>query len=201
MRPLDPVWRFALRVLALLAPAFLAWYLVAPWYDLAPAWLARGYLALWREGLVSGLEVAGRLLTFVTTLEIAGEAGQRGLLTVEVNPMVYTFGAALLAALLVASRVRWPKIVLGIALLAPFQAWGIAFDVLAQILHAHPELAASAGADGAWAPVAALAYQVGSLVLPCLVPVVLWGAFAREFVTKLMDHAGRGETAAVPPPV
>lgn len=181
MRLRDPIWRFALRALAWLVPCFALWYLAAPWYDRPAGWLARILLDLWHDGLVDALEYQARLVTFVTSLEVAAQGGV-GRLVLEVNPLLYGFGAPLLAALLLASRAPWTKILLGVVALIPFQAWGIAFDALAQVMREAPALAPRAGLAGARAEVAALAYQLGSLILPTLVPVALWVWWQRPFI-------------------
>lgn len=194
MRPRDPIWRFALRVLAWLVPCFAAWYLAAPWYDRPAAWLARILIDLWRDGLVAGVELQAHLATFVTTLVAQDAEGRSGNLVLEVNPLVYGYGAPLLFALLAASGARWRRFALGAVILLPFQAWGIAFDVLAQVLRTTPALAAQAGLAGARAEIAALAYQLGSLILPPLVPLVLWAWWERTYVDRTL-LASRGDAS------
>ncbi|HSN19331.1 MAG TPA: exosortase H-associated membrane protein [Usitatibacter sp.] len=185
MRLRDPIWRFALRVLAWLVPCFAAWYAIAPWYDRPAAWLARILLDLWHDGLVDAMELQARLVTYVTSLQVT-EGGRTGNLVLEVNPLLYGYGVPLLAALLLASGARWTRLVLGAAILLPFQAWGIAFDALAQILRSTPALAAQAGLQGMRGEVAAVAYQLGSLILPALVPLALWTAWQRAFLEGVL---------------
>ncbi|HZZ91159.1 MAG TPA: exosortase H-associated membrane protein [Usitatibacter sp.] len=175
------VWRFAVRVLAWLAPALLAWYLAAPWYDPLPTWLARGILGVYRAGLVLGVDPAARMLTFVTS--IPAESERAGWLVVEVNPLLYTYGSALFLALMMASRASWKRVALGLLVLLPFQAWGIAFDLVAALIRAN--LVQAAGLAGWRAQVGALLYQLGSIILPTIVPVVAWGALERRFIEEL----------------
>lgn len=192
MRLRDPIWRFALRALAWLLPCFALWYLAAPWYDRPAAWLARVLIDAWHDGLVDALEIQPHLVTFVTSLEVHAQAGT-GRLVLEVNPLLYGFGVPLLMALLIASRASWTKIALGLVVLIPFQAWGIAFDALTQVLRDAPALAPRAGLAGLRAELAALAYQLGSLILPTLVPVVLWVLWQRPFVeSELLAARSRG---------
>jgi len=71
--------------------------------------------------------------------------------------------------------------------LLPFQAWGIAFDFLSQIgARLGPDVAALSGLSGWRLEGVALGYQVGSLIFPSLVPVMLWAAFSRRFIEGLM---------------
>jgi hypothetical protein len=73
-----------------------------------------------------------------------------------------------------------------VAVLLPFQAWGIAFDFLAQIARLGSDASAQAGLSGWRLEGVALGYQVGSLLFPSLMPVVLWAAFSRRFIEGLL---------------
>jgi hypothetical protein len=97
---------------------------------------------------------------------------------VEIETGRYTFGIALFAALSLAWRGawRWKPLAAGAAVLLVVPAWGIAFDALRQLGQAAalaPLIGWSAGArEGI-----ALGFQVGSLLLPTLLPVAMFLAF------------------------
>lgn len=186
MRPRSAIFLFAVAVLAWLVPCFALWYGLAPWLDRPAAWLARIVVSFVREGLVSALEFDGRLVDFVTPLEVRQAGNPTGLLVVEVNPLLSTYGAPLFAALVLASRGGWRRFVLGLAILLPFQAWGIAFEFLAQILRTDRAMVEQAGLGGWRAPFIALAYQAGSLIFPTLVPLATWAALERRFIESLV---------------
>jgi len=170
---------FVLRTFLWLPPCFAAWYVSAPYLAAIAGRLARGLVDLVRPGIVSGLERGGIDLVFVTTIEVRAAAGQTAVLLPEVNPMIYSYGLALFLALMLAARSRWWKILAGAAALLPFQAWGIAFDFLAQVgVKLGPEISAQAGLSGWRAEAIALGYQIGSLILPSLMPVLLWAILA-----------------------
>ena len=57
-----------------------------------------------------------------------------------------------------------------------------------------PEVAAQAGVVGWRREAVVLGYQLGSLVLPSVVPVVLWAALNRPFIASLWRRAGRPAT-------
>lgn len=176
-QPLGPL---VLRTLLWLPPCFWAWHATAPWHASVAGGAARLMLGALKPGLVDGIERTGRELTFVTSLEQYSAAGQAGSILVTVNPLVYTYGMALFAALMLGSRARWWLVPAGLVLLLPFQAWGIAFEVLAQLGISQGEaLSQRAGLSGWRAEAIALAYQVGALILPPLAPVACWAALAR----------------------
>ena len=181
---------FVLRVFLWLPPCFAAWYLGAHFHTEIAAGFARLFIAFFNGLLVSATE-NGTELVFVTTLKVeqAGQAAHAGVLTVDVNPLIYTYGLALFLALMLATRAPLWRIAAGAAILLPFQGWGIAFDFLAQVgAKLGPDIAAQAGLAGA-REVIALAYQAGNLIFPSLVPVVVWVALDRPFVESMRMHA------------
>lgn len=176
---------FVLRTLLWLPPCFAAWYFGAFHHAAVAGGLARALLNGLERGLVGSMERAESTLVFVTTIGIPTAPGQVGLVAVEVNPLLYTYGLALLLALMLAARSRWWKVAAGAALLLPFQAWGIAFDVLSQLaITLGPEVAARAGITGWRVEAIALAYQAGTLLFPALAPIVAWALFNREIIGR-----------------
>ena len=177
---------FVLRTALWLAPCFAGWYLAARLHGIAAGEAAHALVTMLKPGLVSALERQGSDLVFVTTLLVHPAPGETGILVTEVNPLLYTYGLPLFVALMLAARAGGWKIVAGAALLLPFQAWGIAFDFLAQVgVRAGPAVSVQAGLAGWPSEAIALAYQAGSLLFPALVPVVLWGAFNRRLIARL----------------
>ena len=177
--------RFVLRVFLWLPPCFAAWYFIAPYHSAVAAGFARFYVALFNAALISATEQQAIYLVFVTRLQVQQGAGQVGVMAIEVNPLLYTYGLALFLALMLAARARWWKVLAGVAILFPFQGWGIGFDFLAHVgAKLGPEVAARAGLLGSREAIA-LAYQVGNLVFPSLVPVALFVAFNRPYIRSL----------------
>ena len=178
-----PLGAFVTRVFLWLPVTFAAWYAASIVHTSIVAGFARFFVALFNGLLVSATENRGELV-FVTTLKVA-QAGQAGVLTVEVNPLIYTYGLALFLALALASKARWWLVLAGAALLLPFQGWGVAFDFLAQVgAKMGPEIAAQAGLLPAREAIA-LAYQLGNLLFPSLVPVAVWVALQQPFIATL----------------
>ena len=172
--PAREVWHFAARVAAWLAPCVAAWYLLAPAHARPVAWMAREIVGAGLGRRVT-LEWQGALVAFVTDIALPAAGGREALLAVEVNPLVYTYGVALFAALALASRLPLSRALLGLALLLPFQAWGVAFDALVEIGVKGPFGAASAaGFSDLQRQLLPLAYQAGALLFPGLAPVAAW---------------------------
>lgn len=179
--------RFVLRTFLWLPPSFAAWYFIAPAHAAITGMLARVWVDLFKSGLVSAIERQGSEVAFVTTLQVHPAPGQTALLVPDVNSLLYTYGLAFFLALMVAARGKWWKILAGAAALLPFQGWGIAFDFLAQVAaRLGSDIAVQAGLTGWRGEAIALGYQVGSLIFPTLVPIVLWALFCRAFIESAL---------------
>jgi len=149
-------------------------------------WLACCW-ASFKPGIVSALEQSGSFLEFVTDIVVHPAPGVTAVLTPHVNPLFYTYGLALFLALMLAVRAKWWKILVGAAVLLPFQSWGIAFDFLLQVgVMLGPDVSAQAGLSGKSKEIIVLGYQIGHLIFPSLIPVVLWAVFNRQFINNLL---------------
>jgi hypothetical protein len=178
---------FILAVLAWLPLMFAIWYFAAPLL-LWPAVLAmQGICATALAHLVRAVEQVGSNVTFTTVLRPGtGLAG--GFVTVDVNLLLYSFGLPLLAALIVAARdTTWKRhLVIGYLVLMPFIAWGGLADFLANIaITAGPAVASQTGFSTAQREMIAFAFQFGSLILPAIVPAVMWVLMHRRFLERL----------------
>lgn len=193
-RPSSGVRAFALRTLALLAPAFAIWYFAAPLL-LFPAFvIVRAVAHLGFGGLVRSVEQSGAVATFVTTLHSAAN-GVAGLVTVDVNLLLYSFGLPLFAALTLAARERRYKrhLAIGYAVLVPVAAFGTFADFLKNVAITSGAAVASQTGFVAWQREAiAFAFQFGSLILPAVTPAVLWIGMHRGFLTAVRGEPSRG---------
>jgi hypothetical protein len=186
MRP-DTLPRFVLRVFLWIPVCFAIWYASAPYHGAVTGSLSHVIVDVFEPGIVKAVERSGLDLVFVTRIEAHPQAGEPGMLVTEVSPLVYSYGLALFAALMLASRATWWKLVAGAVALLPFEAWGIAFDFLVQVgIKFGPQVSAQAGFSGAQREAIAFGYQLGSLIFPPLVPVVLWAALNRRFLEDVL---------------
>ena len=188
----SPLTRFVVAALAWLPVTFGAWYLLAP-VLLWPVRLLVDFVAsVGLRDLVRAIESAGRSLTFVTTLK-PGEGVGAGVVSVDVNMLVYAFGMPLFAALTLAAREAswWRTLAIGYAVIVPFVAWGVLADFLKGIAIVAPAaIASQTGFSGPQREAIAFAYQFGTLILPAVVPAVLWVLLHRAFLERLRRRAG-----------
>jgi hypothetical protein len=186
---------FILATLEWLVPAFAVWYFAAPIVVAPVVWLARIVALVGLHDTVQAIEQTGSIATFVTTLR-AATSGARGVVIVDVNTLLYSFGMPLFAALTLAAReTAWKRhLALGYVAMLPFVAWGVLAEFLKNVaITAGPAIASQAGFAPWQRETIAFAYQFGSLILPAVVPAVLWVALHGAFIARL--H-GRASTSA-----
>lgn len=184
---------FILAVIAWLPITFAVWYFAAPIILWPAAVLVEGVSRVAFHDLVRGIEQVGATLTFATTLR-PGTGSGNGSITVDVNLLLYSFGMPLLAALILAAREpAWKRhLLIGYLVLAPFIAWGGLADFLKNVaITAGPAVASQTSFSAAEREVIAFAFQFGSLILPAIVPAIVWVLMHRRFLERL-----RGDTAA-----
>jgi hypothetical protein len=178
---------FVLAVLAWLPLTFAVWYFAAPLLLWPSVLVMQAVSAMGFGGLVRGIEQAGSTVTFTTSLRPGtGVAG--GFVSVDVNLLLSSFGLPLLAALIVAAREpAWKRhLAIGYLVLVPFVAWGGLADFLKNVaITAGPAVASQTGFSAAQREVIAFAFQFGSLILPAIVPAIVWVLMHRRFLERL----------------
>jgi len=188
---LSLVGLFLLKAIAWFIALLFVWYQLSSLVTLPVGLLAKAMVSMLFPPWAEEVQRAGATLTLLTTLEIPGmagvPAGQVAVLGPEVAFLKYGYGLPLLIALLLASDAKGLliKASLGALALLPFQVWGVCFDWLKQV-------AIETGA-APFSPMAreliAFGYQFGYLVLPALVPVLLWVVMNRRFLTAFILEA------------
>jgi hypothetical protein len=179
--------QFIVRLLICLPLAFIAWHFLAGFIAWALSYLVDGARSLFLSRTIGRIEVNAGMIIFPVRADASSFGGKIVELLVEIDPRQYTYGAPVFAALMVAAGAKIRFLLLGLALLLPFQAWGVFFDLLKQIAFPTVEgMPKNLGFEGVPREFVALAYQFGVLILPMLVPVILAATFARERVKHLL---------------
>jgi hypothetical protein len=180
-----------LSVVAWLPLTFAVWYFAAPIILWPAAMLIEGVARAGFSDLVGTIDQAGATLTFTTTLRPGTGAGG-GFISVDVNLLLYSFGMPLLAALILAAReTTWKRhLVVGYLVLTPFIAWGGLADFLKNVaITAGPAVASQTNFSAAQREAIAFAFQFGSLILPAIVPAIVWVLMHRRFLERLRNDA------------
>jgi len=182
---------FLFQAVAWFIALLFVWYQLGSLVTLPVSLLADSAVVNLFPPWAEGVQQAGASLTLLTNLEVSGmadvPAGQVAVFSPEVGFLKYGYGLPLLIALLFASNAKriFTKICAGALVLLPFQVWGVCFDWLKQ-------MGIETGA-ASFSPMAreliAFGYQFGYLVLPALVPVLLWVAMDRRFLMAFILEA------------
>jgi hypothetical protein len=187
-----PLLRFVLATLAWLPVTFAVWYVLAPVILFPAELLVHGVARTMFRDLVKGVDAHGAVVSFVTTLR-PGETYAGGVLTVDVNMLLYAFGLPLFVALALAARQAptWRRILIGYVVMMPFIAWGVVADFLKNVAITAPPMITSQTSFGARErDIIAFAYQFGSLILPAVVPAVAWVLTHRAFLERMRAPRG-----------
>ena len=186
---------FVLRVAAWLVPAFVVWYAAAAVLTWPVSLLTETVGRLAFNDLVRDVEQHGYVVTIVSTLKAtAATSGNPpgGVISVELNALLYTFGFPMLVALTLAARAPHAlrTLLVGYAVLAPFATWGIVAEFLKRLVFDTPaSVASQAGFGPGEREIIAFAYQFGVLILPTVAPAVYWVLTHRRLLESFVAGA------------
>ena len=178
------------RTLLWLAPMLGLWYLARDWVVRLPAlWADIAMRALF--SWVEGTQLEGTVQSLLTPIVVPHASGQTALATPDAHILSYCYGLPLLFALFLGAKAKglaW-KLSLGFLILTPFQAWGICFTWLLTLTQATGDTVAMTTRFTAFDNnVIALGYQLGYLLFPAMVPILLWVYLERQTLATIAVH-------------
>lgn len=161
---------------------FMLWYYLSAFHGIPVRLIASGILSgLMEPELINIVVNPDHHYLFLVQTQIPFQFpdGSREALGFIVNPLVYGFGLPLLFGLVMASGVSLLRKLL--ILLAGYfavmlvQVWGVVWQVLKMLaFNFGPEVHQVVMDTGISDELIALCYQLGVLIFPSLVPIVLW---------------------------
>ena len=128
---------------------------------------------------------------------VAEAGGRRAEITIDADPARYAYGLPIFLALLLAARGkgRVVRAIGGYVLLLPAQAFSLTFYVLMQVVLT-TQLDVRLMRIAQWQmELIVYGYQVGSLVVPTLAPILLWLWMDKKFVAEVVMRGWRGPAA------
>lgn len=181
------------RVLLWLPVTFAAWYLTAGWHLAPVAWAAHHLLQFWLPEAVADLSLRQNELLLISRFgELGGKMvanpppGENlGFLT---NPLSYSYSLPLFAALALATPLpnRWRRLAIGLGVLVLIELASMLATQIKTLVFATGGVFVAQQQWGAHARDAvALAYQMGSLLLPMVMPLVVWMAGHGAYLAQL----------------
>ena len=193
---------FVLSALGWMVALTLLWTQVSRWTSYPVGALAHIALEQGAPMWVRSVQHSVGAMEVDSTIAVSiPEAGHRmAEITVEVNPARYAYGLPIFIALLLAARGprRLSRALGGYALLLPVQAFSLTMYVLMQMV-LYAQTSARVLRVEQWQVEAIVyGYQIGSLVLPTLAPILLWLWLDRQFFTDVVVRGWRQRAEPVP---
>ena len=187
----NPLPRFIFLTLAWLPVAFVVWYLAAPLLMWPAKLLSEAVLKGGFADIVRSVDASGAIVTVVTSLK-PGQAIAGGMVSVDVNMLLYAFGLPMFAALVLAAREPgwWRILLIGYVTLLPVVAFGVVADFLKNVaITAGPLVSSQTGFSQVQREAIVFAFQFGSLILPTVVPAAVWVLTHRRFLERLRTES------------
>ena len=189
-----PLHRFMFGVLIFFPLTFFLWYISAT-YHLAPITLITGKLiSIIAPDALMWLRLDGHILVLASNfghdsngMIVSPPIGD-DILGFQLNPLIYSYSLPLLAALILAtpSARKLSNLLWGILLILPTEIFSMTFSVLKTLtFDVGAAFQAQQNLSPTGADLIALGYQVGTLLLPMVAPLIIWVALNRDFLSQL----------------
>lgn len=192
-----PLTRLFLRTLALLVVLTGVWSQVGKWTSRPVSTLTHIALEFGAPYWVESVKKSPELIEVQSRLQVAVKGGV-GEVIVEADPSHYAYGLPILWALLLAvgGSGRVGKLALGYVLLLPAQAFSLTMALVKQMAMAVPGGARVLNIEQWQLELIGLGYQLGTLVLPTVVPIVIWLVLDRAYFAQLISvRTNRGDNS------
>jgi len=199
----QPLHRFMLGVLVFFPLTFFLWYVTAT-FHLAPITLvASKLLHVVAPDAVMWLKLDGHTLVLASNFgrdaggAVVSPPSGDDVLGFRLNPLIYSYGLPLLAALMLATpgKHKWPNFGWGMLLIIPTEVFSMVFSVLKTLtFDVGAAFQTQQGMGQMGVDAVALGYQVGTLLLPMIAPLIIWVALNRDFITQLAPQLERAFT-------
>lgn len=203
MRRLSPLTTFVLSAFGGILVLTVLWSMVSAWTSYPVGVLSHMALEQGAPMWVRQVHLSPGKMEVDSTISIpVPEAGgRRGEITIEANPARYAYGLPIFIALVLAARGRgrWSRVAAGYALLLPFQAFSLTMYSLMQIVMATQANIRLLRVSQWQMEAIVYGYQLGSLVLPTLAPILLWLWMDRKFVSDVLIRGWRESLAPASP--
>jgi hypothetical protein len=195
---------FLLSTLIWLPICFAAWYFFSILFTPALAVLVGAALGGLFPSVIDRVVADGNALAVLTFIGLSSDS-PGGELVFEVNPLKYGYCVPLYTALVLATKtddlMRALHWLTGMAILLVVQVFGIGTEILKIVAFQLGDAGPSALDFAPWGYDAlVLAYQLGYLIFPPVVPIMLWlGQFGRHLAdTSLFDGARKSPAPSDP---
>ena len=195
-----PLHRFMLGVLIFFPLTFFVWYLTATFHLAPVTLLTETIVDAWFPDALMWLKLDNYTLVVASNFgadasgKIVSPPGGADVLGFHLNPLIYCYSLPLLSALILAvpGDEKWLNLVWGMLMILPTEVFSMVFSVLKTLTF---DVGYAFQQQQAITPFAAdaiaLGYQLGTLVLPMIAPLIIWVGLHRRFIISLAPQLER----------
>ena len=190
--------KFLLWVLLWMPVTFVFWYWLAPTLLIPVQWLSELVLTQFFDHAIKEVDQQGiyfeMLTIFSSDLLDSYQTGQPvGEVVFSLNALKYGYGVPLVAAMILATpnplKLKFLFFAVAFLLLIPVQVWGVCCEALMTMVFKLGDAIRNQIRITRFSrEVLALCYQLGYLILPAIMPILIWAALHRPFVRELMPN-------------
>ncbi|MBL4772580.1 MAG: hypothetical protein JKX98_02940 [Alcanivoracaceae bacterium] len=174
---------------------FFIWFYASSLLVIPVKYLLQQILILWQPDLFNAVSQNQYLLTIETLIfpntSFFGQGDKLAVLDVVVNPMLYGYGLAVVAGLVVSvpdlkASKRILQIVIGYVLIIFVQTFGSFWETIKHLVfEAGPDAQQAILDTGLSVNLIALMYQLSYLIVPAVVPVSYWIIMNSDFIGEI----------------
>ena len=186
----SPLLSFVIKIFLFLPLCYWGWYALAELATAVVVYWAEPLLQFLFPALIVGIEQIGYRVEVIAEVTVAAQNVPKGMVAeipIPVNPLKYSYGLPLALALILASPLNFAKtlrnVIISILVFLLIQVWGVCFESLKVLFLQTPvELLGNIRPPSWQLRIIALGYQLGSLILPAVAPVIIWVWFYKDFI-------------------
>ncbi|WP_343032264.1 exosortase H-associated membrane protein [Marinicella rhabdoformis] len=193
----SPIKQLIISAALYLPLCFFIWFYGAAFWVMPVRWLTELTLNIWQADLFNGV-VQNQYLLVVETLifptqAMTGHEGKIAVLDVQVNPMIYGYGLAVIGGLVASlPDLSWQKkmiqIMIGYVMIVLVQSFGSFWQTIKHLLFSGGDAQQAILDTGISPDLVAAMYQLSYLILPAVMPIVLWILMNRKFIEFLVNN-------------
>ncbi|MGJ8662308.1 MAG: exosortase H-associated membrane protein [Marinicella sp.] len=192
----SPIKELLVSAILYLPLCFFVWFFAAELLVLPVKWMASLALTWWQPDLFNGINQQHfmfQVQTLIFPQNIQGQGSQLAVIEVAVNPMKYGYGLAVFSGLVLSvpklkNLFKVAQIFTGFLVVCCIQANGVFWETLKSLLFSGGDTFQAISATGISHNLVAAMFQMSYLILPAVVPVVLWVILNRCFIEEITKY-------------
>ncbi|MPV85775.1 exosortase H-associated membrane protein [Ostreibacterium oceani] len=198
-QPTKNIYRFFAETLMWSIICFVAWFVCARVLNIPLIWLSEWVLGFLSQGTITdvkmhysateGFRVINQQFQIMTSIPPPGDQPVFAATT----PLIYGYGLALFAALTLATNKdegkKWREIGIAYLVFLVVQLIGISTQALMQLVYfSPPAISSHFPLVSEYLNVLGVSYQIATLLLPPVTPLVLWILFNVAYIEQLVGR-------------